>query len=69
LSDCNENNNALKVNKQTTEKMSNPVIPAEDEDRRTGIERRYFSYSLHIPDKRSGIDRRNQLSMDIKVQS
>jgi hypothetical protein len=69
LSDFKKNNTALKAKKQTTEKMSNPVIPAEDEDRRTGIERRQFSYSLHVPDMRSGIDRRNQLSMDIKVQS
>lgn len=26
--------------------------------RRTGIERRQFSYALHIPEKRSGVDRR-----------
>jgi hypothetical protein len=69
LSDFNENNNAMKVNKQTTEEKSKPVSPAEDEDRRTGIERRQFSYSLHVPDKRSGIDRRKQLNTDVKVLS
>ena len=26
--------------------------------RRTGIERRQFSYALHIPERRSGLDRR-----------
>ena len=69
MSDFNENNTAMKVNKQTTEEKSKPVGPAEDEDRRTGIERRQFSYSLHVPDKRSGIDRRKQLNTDVKVLS
>ena len=27
-------------------------------DRRCGVERREFQYSLHIPERRSGIDRR-----------
>jgi hypothetical protein len=28
--------------------------------RRTGIERRYFNYSAHIPERRSGEDRRSR---------
>ena len=27
-------------------------------DRRTGIERRHFTYTLHIPERRAGGDRR-----------
>ena len=27
-------------------------------DRRCGVERREFQYTLHIPDRRSGLDRR-----------
>jgi hypothetical protein len=29
-------------------------------DRRSGIERRRFSYSAHIPERRSGQDRRGE---------
>lgn len=29
-----------------------------ENDRRSGIDRRRFSYSEHIPERRSGIDRR-----------
>ena len=69
LSKFKKKYNALEADKQETEEMSNPLSPAEDKDRRTGIERRQFSYSLHIPDKRSGIDRRRHLDMDFKVPS
>jgi len=30
-------------------------------DRRSGIERRIFSYTLHIPERRSGKERRRSL--------
>jgi hypothetical protein len=29
------------------------------QDRRSGIERRHFSYAAHIPERRSGTDRRD----------
>jgi hypothetical protein len=29
------------------------------EEKRSGIERRRFSYDVHIPERRSGLDRRN----------
>ena len=62
LSNFKKDNNALKADKQKTEEILNPLNPAEDKDKRTGIERRKFTYSLHLPDKRSGIDRRGKLS-------
>jgi len=46
----------------------NPMVDkhvfAKDEhgakERRSGIERRIFSYSWHIPERRSGADKRKQ---------
>ena len=37
-----------------------PASPARDDDtkRRSGIERRRFSYTCHIPERRNGADRR-----------
>lgn len=39
---------------------SRPASPAcgDDLDRRTGIERRRFWYNCHVPERRSGADRR-----------
>jgi hypothetical protein len=39
---------------------SRPASPAcgDDLDRRTGIERRRFLYTCHVPERRSGADRR-----------
>ena len=42
--------------------MVNPMklstLP-HDEGRRSGIERRIFSYAIHLPEQRSGKDRRS----------
>ena len=39
---------------------SNPmVIPGENGDRRKGVDRRLFSYNLHLPERRCGKDRRS----------
>ncbi len=35
----------------------------DNEDRRSGMERRQFSYNHHIPDIRSGKERRNGLAI------
>ncbi len=35
------------------------ILPANYGVRRLGIDRRYFVYFNHIPERRSGIDRRN----------
>ena len=38
-------------------------------DRRSGIDRRVFSYTAHIPERRSGLDRRSGQDRDAKSQS
>jgi hypothetical protein len=35
-------------------------LPADNGGRRSGIDRRHFEYFKHIPERRSGIDRRNR---------
>ena len=35
-------------------------LPADKGGRRTNIERRQFSYTCHIPERRSGNDRRSR---------
>ena len=35
----------------------------DNEDRRVGMDRRKFSYHAHIPDIRSGKERRNELAI------
>jgi hypothetical protein len=40
--------------------MNNKTFPAND-DRRSGIDRRKFSYAVYIPERRSNIDRRKGL--------
>ena len=45
-------------------KMTRPYghyQPAYFNDRRRGKERRKFSYTIHLPERRSGIDRRSGL--------
>jgi hypothetical protein len=36
----------------------------DEPDRRSGIERRRFSYTCHIPERRRGEDRRKSLALD-----
>ena len=38
-----------------------PAIHDKPTERRSGIDRRNFSYALHIPERRSGEDRRRKL--------
>jgi hypothetical protein len=40
--------------------MNNKTLP-ENDDRRSGIDRRRFSYAVYIPERRSNIDRRKGL--------
>jgi len=32
----------------------------DEENRRTGYDRRHYSYAVHIPERRSGLDRRRR---------
>ena len=38
-------------------------------DRRSGIERRRFTYTIHIPERRSGEDRRSGLDRRKKLKN
>ena len=58
MTDFSEMYNALRLKKSTSGNLAYSDYDSEDDDRRSGIERRRFSYSEHIPDKRSGIERR-----------
>ena len=69
MSDFNEIYKALQLDKKIPEKLSNTASRPEEKERRTGLERRRFVYSQHVPDKRSGLDRRNILHMDIEESS
>ena len=42
-----------------THKKSTPKSGSGNRQGRSGIERRRFSYAAHIPERRSGLDRRN----------
>ncbi len=69
MSDFNEIYRALQLKKKIPGELSSLLVQPEDEDRRTGIERRRFTYSQHVPDKRSGVDRRRILNLDVKEQT
>ena len=44
---------AEKIAKENDSKATKPEI-----DRRTGKDRRIFTYTVHVPERRSGLDRR-----------
>jgi hypothetical protein len=39
------------------------------EDRRAGMDRRHFSFAIHIPERRSGFDRRKNLVLEQRKKS
>ena len=43
-------------------------ILSDNGGRRSGIERREFSYDQHIPERRSGMDRRNGDDRRLKLR-
>jgi hypothetical protein len=48
--------------------MALPVLP-DNGDRRLDIDRRQFSYDFHIPERRSGKDRRSELDRRLKPRT
>ena len=58
MSDFNEMFKNLELQKIWSQKAIRSEFQTDSKDRRTGIERRRFSYTDHVPDKRSGFDRR-----------
>jgi hypothetical protein len=61
LSDFNQALKALQTQTMWPEKATPSEDQPHSEDRRTGIDRRRFSYTDHVPDKRTGIDRRKMV--------
>ena len=50
---------AIRRNKKTDFAVQNDsYLPRREGDRRLGIERRWFSYDAHIPERRSQAERR-----------
>ena len=45
------------------------VLPTDNEGRRLGVDRRQFSYTNHIPDRRSGKDRRSRFDRRLKPKT
>jgi hypothetical protein len=43
-----------------TDKLRDQTSVPQNGDKRLGIERRRFSYDVHIPERRSGQDRRSE---------
>jgi hypothetical protein len=41
----------------------------DNEDRRSGVDRRHFSFNLHMPERRSGLDRRKNIALKQKKKS
>ena len=61
MADFNAMRKGLQTQKMWLEKkITNEEKPC-NEDRRTGLERRRFNYTDHVPDKRSGLDRRKMV--------
>jgi extracellular matrix regulatory protein A len=54
---------ALSDRRWGPEHESFPCACCDEPDRRCGIERRRFSYTWHIPERRSGEDRRRSLAL------
>jgi hypothetical protein len=50
--------NNLKNKEARSTQIENPAFTIDNGGRRLGIERRQFDYSLYVPERRIGIDRR-----------
>lgn len=61
MSDFNQMLKGLQTQRMWLEKAAPAEQKPHNEDRRTGLERRRFSYTDHVPDKRSGLDRRKMV--------
>ena len=57
---ANENTNGI----QTKFIYMNQDKSHDNEDRRSGTDRRHFSFNLHIPERRDGFDRRKSTVLE-----
>lgn len=46
-----------------------PLFGMENKEKRSGLDRRQFSYDTHIPERRSEKDRRNELERKLKSRT
>ena len=58
MSDFHEMANNLKIKEARSLDIENPAINIDNGGRRLGIKRRQFEYSLYVPERRIGLDRR-----------
>ena len=54
----NELKNLILTEETEMSAIFKKVISLDNEDRRSGADRRNFSYTMHIPERRSGKERR-----------
>jgi regulator of extracellular matrix RemA (YlzA/DUF370 family) len=67
-----ENHSEVSAASDRTWGPEHPAFPwayYDEADRRSGIERRRFSYTCHIPERRSGEDRRKSLAFDLPLSA
>jgi hypothetical protein len=57
------------MGKQTKFIYMNQDKSHDNEDRRSGMGRRHFSFNLHIPERRSGLDRRKSVVLEQRKKS
>jgi extracellular matrix regulatory protein A len=55
--------NGAVFRRKPEKKHSHPSKPSESDDRRIEPDRRHFSYTHYIPERRSGTERRNKKSL------
>lgn len=49
--------------------MGRMRIPSDNGGRRLGLDRRNFTYSAHIPERRNGVERRSMKDRRYQVES
>jgi hypothetical protein len=49
--------------------MMNGGLLLDNEGRRSGADRRVFSYAVHLPERRSGEDRRDEEERRLKIRN
>ncbi len=59
----------IRIGKQTNFIYMNQDKSHDNEDRRAGVDRRHFSFDIHIPERRSGLDRRKNIALEQKKKS
>ena len=59
----------IRIGKQTKFIYMDQDKSHPEDDRRAGMDRRHFSFAIHIPERRSGLDRRKNIVLEQKKKS